>query len=168
MYKINIFLVLLNVLLLPCNTTNISYFYDYYPQNGERETRMDTRQWQLYFLWSVVETPWYWSSPLLGVGGWIWGAGGFEGRGPQTSENSTPDYCNHFGIIRIFRWQFYDWRIVKIHRVAKCLKNSWQRPWPEPLKLDRTLTLPLNPWELSTTHVNVETHAVALRHNFFA
>ena len=38
--------------------------------------------------------------------GWVagyGGRGGFGGRGPQTSENSTPDYCNHFGKIRIFR-----------------------------------------------------------------
>ena len=38
--------------------------------------------------------------------GWVAGYGGrgaFGGSGPQTSENSTPDYCNHFGKIRIFR-----------------------------------------------------------------
>ena len=103
--------------------------------------------------------------PFAGYGG---RGGDLGGKGPQTSDNTTPDHCNHFGKIRIFRWEVYDWRIVKIHRVAKYLKNSWQRPWPEPLKLDRTVTVPWNPWGLPTTHANVETHAVALRHNFFA
>ena len=31
------------------------------------------------------------------------GGGDLGGSGPQTSDNSTPDYCNHFGKIRIFR-----------------------------------------------------------------
>ena len=39
--------------------------------------------------------------------GWVTGyegRGGFGGgKDPQTSVNSTPDYCNHFGKIRIFR-----------------------------------------------------------------
>ena len=65
---------------------------------------MDTRQWQLYFLLSVwkrhdIDLPLY----LGWVAGYGGGGGNLGGKRPQTSDDSTLDYCNHFGKIRIFR-----------------------------------------------------------------